>query len=434
MPGSPFDPVPEHRWALAPAPIPSFTYAAQPPNRRLDDAPMHTSKANNGLMRELNERIVLSLVRQEGTISRAELARRSSLSRSTVSSIVAGLLAAKLVRETGSGDSRGGRRPIMIELNEQPRYAAGVEIGGGALTVLLADLVATVLLRRQRSFPIAGGPHACVAQVAALLGQMLSEAGIARGQLLGAGVGVPAAVAGGRLAAPALPPGWHDAPLRAMLEASLELPVLAENDANLGALAEHRWGAARGWSNVVYLFLGGLGPGCGLILDGRLYRGDMGAAGDIGGLPAHEPGAGNLAASPGSVQSAIGTAALLARAREHGLACAGIDELVQLAQHGNACAIALVEQAGAHLGGVLASLLAIVNPGIVVIGGGLAAAGDTLLHAARGALARQCSTPASARVPIVPGELGGDVVALGGAALVQQTFDMPAAMLPSMVI
>ena len=414
--------------------MPAFTCATSLPNQRLHDAPMHMSKANNGLMRELNERIVLSLLRQEGTISRAELARRSNLSRSTVSSIVAGLLAAKRVRETGSGDSRGGRRPIMIELNDQPRYLVGMEIGSGMLTLLVADLVATVLLRKQRSLPIAGGPHAYVAQLAAVLNQMLSEAGIARGDLLGAGVGVPAAVAGGRLAAPAMPSGWNNAPLRAMMEASLDLPVLVENDANLGALAEHRWGAARGWNNVVYLFLGSQTMSCGLILDGRLYRGEMGAAGDIGSLPLPGPGDAGPAASPRTIQSGAGTPALLARARERGLECAGIDDLVRLAQHGNTCARALVEQAGASLGSVLAGLLAIVNPGVVVIGGGLAAAGDLLLHSVRGALARQCPAPALERVAIVRGELGEDVVALGGAAaLAQQTFDMPAAVLPGIV-
>lgn len=415
----------------------AFKRAAQTPNRRLYDAPMHTSKANNGLMRELNERIVLSLLRQEGTISRAELARRSKLSRSTVSSIVADLLAAKLVRETGSGDSRGGRRPIMIALNEHPHYAVGMEIGNGMLTLLVVDLVATVLLRKQRAFAVTSGPHACVAQVATLLSHMLSEAGISRGNLLGVGVGVPGIVASatGRLAAPAMPPGWHDAPLRAMLESSLDLPVIVENDARLGALAERRWGAARGWNNVVCLFLGSPGISCGLILDGRLYHGDMGAAGDIGQLPVvHEPGDASPAAPPRSLQAAAGTPALLARAREHGLACAGIEDLVRLAQQGNARAIALVEQAGASLGSVLASLLAIVNPGVVVIGGGLAAAGDILLQAVRGSLARQCCTPAIERVAIVRGELGADVVALGGAAaLVQQTFDMPAAALPSII-
>ncbi|KPV48137.1 hypothetical protein SE17_39675, partial [Kouleothrix aurantiaca] len=264
---------------------------------------------------ERNGRMVLSRLRQEGTIARAELARRSKLSRSTVSSIVAGLLAAKLVRETGSGDSRGGRRAIMIALNEHPRYVVGVGIGGGMLTLLAVDLVAAVLLRKQRAFAVASGPHACVAQVAALLSHMLSEAGISRGNLLGVGVGVPGIVASatGRLAAPALSPGWHDAPLRAMLESSLDLPVIVENNARLGALAEHRRGAARGWNNVVYLFLGSLGVSCGFILDGRLYRGDMGAAGDIGQLPVvHQAGDASPAAPPRSLQAAAGTPALLA--------------------------------------------------------------------------------------------------------------------------
>jgi len=108
--------------------------------------------ADLSLMRELNERIVLELLRQNGPISRAELARRSNLSRSTVSSIIANLLAAGLVRETGIGDSNGGRRPIMIEFNYQSSFVVGIDLGNTALTVLLTDLAANVLGRVQRTF------------------------------------------------------------------------------------------------------------------------------------------------------------------------------------------------------------------------------------------------------------------------------------------
>src|SRR5215212_12087202 len=110
--------------------------------------------ADLSLMRELNERIVLGLLRQQGPISRAELARRSNLSRSTVSSIIATLLASDVVHETGIGDSHGGRRPIMIEFNYQASFVVGIDLGNTALTVLLTDLAATVLRRAQRPLAI----------------------------------------------------------------------------------------------------------------------------------------------------------------------------------------------------------------------------------------------------------------------------------------
>ncbi|HRC77468.1 MAG TPA: MarR family transcriptional regulator, partial [Kouleothrix sp.] len=148
-------------------------------------------KADLALMRGMNERIVLSLLRQEQRISRAELARRSKLSRSTISSIVAELLATGLVRETGVGSSHGGRRPIMIELNYQSSYLLGVEIDSSALRLLVADLASNVLWRTKQPFALAAGPAVGIPRMAALVQQCLAEAQIAREQIVGVGVGAP---------------------------------------------------------------------------------------------------------------------------------------------------------------------------------------------------------------------------------------------------
>ena len=377
-------------------------------------------KANLGMMRELNEQIVLDLLRQEGEISRAELARRSRLSRSTVSSIVAALLGLGLVRETGSGSSQGGRRPIMIAFNYQSSYVIGVEIGGATATGLLADLAAVVLRRAQRPIDIAAGPAACAGQVAALVNELLGDALVARDLVLGIGVGLPGALA--------FAPGWHGAPLQGLLEEALGLRVAVETDANLGALAEQRWGAARDQPNVIYLYLGGAGIGCGLILDSRLYRGERGLAGTIGHLRVAEHGPACRCGTPGCLESVVGTPALLARARAQGLACERIEDLLQLAQQGSRAAAALIEAAGAHLGAAVATLLTIINPGQVVIGGTLAAAGARLLQAIQAALPAphaQAAGPAT----LVPGALGSDVVALGGvAAIIGQALDAPVAL------
>jgi len=393
---------------------------------------MHTSKADLGLMRELNEQIVLSLLRQEAKISRAELARRSNLSRSTVSSIIAGLLASGLVRETGSGSSQGGRRPIMIEFNYQSSYVVGIEVGSTVLTVLVADLAAKVLRRVQRPFDITAGPHACIPQVVALVNQALAEAQIAREKTLGVGVGVPGSLASanGRLIALPMMPGWHDVSLRDLLEEALGLRAIVENDAKLGALAEHRWGAARGCHNVTYLYLGSAGIGCGLILEGRLYCGDVGLAGQIGHLIVEQHGPACRCGSSGCLEAVAGPPALLKRARALGLPCERIEDVIVLARQRNSKAVALIEAAGTGLGTLLVTLLRIINPGCIVIGGVLAAAGDLLLHSVQVILEPRGLAPAVSQVAIVPGALGSDVVALGGvAAIVRQALGVPGAIL-----
>lgn len=385
--------------------------------------------ADLALMRELNERIVLGLLRQEGPISRAELARRSNLSRSTVSSIIAALLASDLVRETGIGSSQGGRRPIMIEFNYQSGFVVGIELGNTTMTLLLTDLAAQVLRRVECPIDISQGPSICIPQVARLLDETLAAARLSRAKIFGVGVGVPGplAFATGRPIAPPVMPGWHDVPLRKLLETALGLPVFVENDANLGALAEHRWGAARGRQNVAYLYLGSAGVGSGLILDGRLYRGDIGSAGEIGHLMVDEDGPECRCGSSGCLEAVVGAPALLRRAHAAGLACERMDDLVALARAGEPMAARLIGEAGAHLGVAIASLLNMVNPGCVVVGGSLAKAGEPLLKPLRAALRRRGLAAAVDHVQIVPGALGADVVAIGAVSIVvQQVFSVPA--------
>lgn len=380
------------------------------------------------LMRELNERIVLDLIREEGPISRAELARRSHLSRSTISSIITNLLVSGTVRETGIGSSQGGRRPIMLEFNYQSSFVVGVEIATTAITVLLTDLQASVLLRTRRPLDLAAGPAVCIPQVAEAVSDTLAAAGILPGMIGGVGVGVPGplAGAGGRLIAPPIMPGWDDVPLEASLERALGRYVLVENDANLGALAERRWGAARGWRNVAYIYLGTEGIGSGLILDGRLYHGDVGSAGEIGHITIDEDGPPCRCGSTGCLEAFAGLPALRRRAEAAGLPCESIDDLLAQAQAGNPRAREIIEDAGEHIGVAIASLLNLLNPGCVVLGGGLAAAGELLLTPLRATLRRRGLAIASDHVAIAPGALGADVVATGAVSLVvQHVFEVP---------
>lgn len=378
--------------------------------------------ADLALMRELNERIVLNLIRQQGPISRAELARRSNLSRSTVSSIINTLITSNLVHETGMGDSQGGRRPIMLAFNHQSSYVIGAELSTATLTVLLTDLAATVQRRAQCALDIAAGPDACLPRVVELIERVVREAGVPAEKLLGAGIGVPSplAYASGRPVNPPVLPGWHDAPLRPWIERALRLPVFVENDANLGALAEQRWGAAQGRRNVAYIYHGSAGIGAGLILDGRLYRGDVGSAGEIGHLIVDEHGPPCRCGVRGCLEAVAGAPRLLAQARAHGLPSDHVRRIVALALQGAPPALAIVREAGEHLGVAISSLLNMINPGCVVIGGELAQAGDALLGPLQ-AMLRRCSLPAAvAHVAVEPGALGDDVIALGAVSLVMQ--------------
>lgn len=390
--------------------------------------------ADLALMRELNERTVLELLRHEGPISRAELARRSNLSRSTVSSIIANLLDGDLVRETGIGSSQGGRRPILIEFNYQSALVVGIELGNTTLTILLTDLAATVLRRFHAPFNIADGPDECIALVAAYVDQLLAAAGVARHTIVGVGVGVPAplAYATGQPIAPPVMPGWHGVPLRQRLEDALGLRVFVENDANLGALAEQRWGVAQGWANVAYLYMGSAGIGCGLILDGRLYRGDTGAAGEIGHLLVEESGPACRCGSYGCLEAVAGLPAVVRRAQAIGLPCASLDDILALARQGEPKAGALLDSTGEYLGVAVANLLNMINPGSVVIGGRMAEAGELVLGPLRRTLQRRGLAAAVEHVALAAGTLGDDVVATGAVSIVvHHVFSAPSSARPA---
>ncbi len=388
--------------------------------------------ADVALMRGLNEQTVLGLIREKGPISRAELARRSQLSRSTVSSIIASLLSANYVRETGIGHSQGGRRPIMLDFNYQSSYVIGIDISTTALTLLLTDLQAHVLYRRHAPLHLESGLEQCIPQIIACVHDMIGIAGISKGRISGIGIGIPGplSVATSRTIAPPIMPGWHGVPIKALLEHSIGIRVFLENDANLGVLAEQTWGAARGKRHIAYIYLGATGVGGGLILNDRLYRGNVGSAGEIGHLTIDEDGPSCRCGSKGCLEAVIGAPALIDRAQRSGLAIRTTEELVGAALAGDPCANALVAEAGEHLGVAVASLLNLLNPSCVVIGGKLAATGNVLLEPLRATLQRRGLTVAADDVELLSGMLGDDVIALGAASVaIQHAIETPAASL-----
>ena len=384
--------------------------------------------ADLALMRELNERTILDHIRTDGPISRAELARRSRLSRSTVSSIITELLAHNLVCETGVGHSMGGRRPIMVEFNYQSSYVVGVELAANTLTVLLTDLQANILQRTQRPVCAATDINAYVAQVVEAIHVTLEAGNIPASQISGVGVGVPGPLSNGSVQSAHVVdlPNYQRVPLEPLLKQALGLRVYIENDANLGALAEHRWGSARGWQNVAYIYLGTTGIGSGLILDGQLYRGDIGVAGEIGYLVIESQYPALTHGVSGDLQGFASTGALMEQAHKRGLSCTSIEEVIEQAYHNDEDAIAVIGGAGKRLGMAVASVLNLLNPGRIVLGGNLSAAGPLLFDPLYQTL-RQHSLPLVANhVNIIPGMLGEDVIAIGAVSLVvQHVFNTP---------
>jgi predicted NBD/HSP70 family sugar kinase len=353
----------------------------------------------------------------------------TGLSRSAVSAIVDGLIAESLVREVGAGDSRGGRRPTLLEFNADAYALIGVELGATHLRVVATNLCARVRGVRELRHATVEDPEGTIAALGQLIDGVLADAEIARDAMLGIGLAVPCPL---DLRNPdalcsQLMPAWRGVRLPRELASRYGCPVSMDNDANLGALAERWWGAGRSGEDLTYIKVA-TGVGAGHIIAGEVYRGSNGTAGEIGHLAIDLRGPRCRCGLRGCLAALIGAGALADRvaAELSGgrtslvTAASGVDALVAAARRGDAVARELVDEAGAYLGIAVASLLNLLNPAIVVLGGPLTAAGDIFLDPIRATVRDRSLFRSIAEARIVTSELGDDAISIGAATHVLQ--------------
>jgi glucokinase-like ROK family protein len=372
----------------------------------------------------------MQLIWREQQLSRAEIARRKELSRSTVSQIVDELLELGLVKEVGAGESKGGRRPIVLQFDDDAGVVLGVDLGATHVAATLTNLRGAVLAWEYQKHPVRDDPPGALALATTLAERCLASWGGHRRILLGIGMAVPSPVD------PANPdylnavviPNWKGVNVAEGLRKRFRVPVLVDNDANLGALAERWWGAGRDVDDFAYIKLA-TGIGAGFFVDGKIYRGASGIAGEVGHLSIDPNGAPCGCGLRGCLVTTVGAQALLTRAREllaeyPGSVLAGrtfgITILEDAALAGDALALQVVREAAEHLGVGVAGLLNLFNPAVVIVGGGLARLGELLLEPLRQTV-RSRTLAVSVEVSrIVVSQLGGRAVAIGAATLLLQ--------------
>jgi predicted NBD/HSP70 family sugar kinase len=373
-------------------------------------------------MRAQNSSLLLKVIWRERHISRADIARVTGLSPSTVSAIVASLQQAGLVRETGAGLSRGGRRPTMIGFCDDVFALVGVEIGASHVTVVVTDLRADVRAERWGLYPVRTDPDGALALVRQFIDEGLRQLGVSRSQVIGIGVGVPSRVrpeAPGRLP-PLIVPAWRDHDIREILSTAYDLPVFIENDANLGALAEQWWGAGRNGKDLTYIKIG-TSIGSGHIINGELYRGAGGSAGEIGHLPMDPAGRRCPCGLTGCLTTFIGSETLVARAQREIVGRGPVEnvgDLVRAAREGDAAATRIVADVGAHLGIAVAGLMNVLNPAVVILGGEITGVGELLLSPVRAAVRERSLATTFEDTSIITSNLGDKAIAVGGATMV----------------
>jgi len=375
-----------------------------------------------------NQRAILRLLWRLGESSRADLARRTGLSRSTVSSIVAELLETGLVRETRSGASTGGRRPIMLAFAYDAAVIVGVELGASHIIVGITDLRAQVRATRRSSFDVREEPDGALTVVEAFVSDLLKEARRSTDEVVAIGVGAPSPIdprEPGRLS-PTVVPKWRGFDVASRLDERFGRPVLVDNDANLGALAELWWGAGRDGGDLVFVKVA-TGIGAGLVLGGRVFRGAAGIAGELGHLSIDPTGPECMCGLRGCLATFVGTRQILDRvlAARDGYRASPLREdpvdlpaLVAAVRANDPLAIEVVQDAGRILGIGVAGLLNVLNPARVILGGELVAAGDALLTPLRHTVKSRALAESIAHAEIDASQLGDHVIVVGAASLV----------------
>lgn len=383
-------------------------------------------KATRQHTKQHNSRLVLRAIYDYGQISRAELARMTRLTRATISEVVAELMRNGLVEEIGHAPIAVGRTPVLLSVDANARQLITIDVANGELRGAVINLRGSICHRINLSLQ----QHHGAAIVALVYEAIDTLLGHTTSPLLGIGIGTPGLVdpAGGVRQAVNL--GWYNLPLRDLVQTRYGVAVHVANDSQLAALAEYSFGAQRTTENMIVV-LAGRGVGAGIVLNGRLFTGDAGSAGEIGHVVVVEQGlpcrCGNhgcletIASSRAITQQAVGIARAETTSSLHEIVAGGTDLTLDHVRHalvaGDKSVQQLVQQVGHHLGAVIAEMVGMLNIQCVLIAGQVATLGAPLLEAARHAVQSR-SLPMLARdteIHIAP--LGLDTVMLGAAAL-----------------
>ncbi|MCB0181643.1 MAG: ROK family transcriptional regulator [Anaerolineae bacterium] len=397
-------------------------------NHQPSDKPL---TGDTRLIRQMNRSAILQLIREQGPISRVDLARLSNLTPATAFSIVEELVELGLVQESGIGDSAGGRKPKLFKFNPNAFAAVGVDLRVDRLIAVVTDLDARPVARIVHTYQgdIDGEEGARLISAAAQ--EVIRRSGMPFEALVGLGISVPGIIdTENGVVVKAVNLGWEQVPLRELLSEHLTLPTHIVDVSAALAVGETHFGAGQGARNLICINIGS-GIGSGIVIGEQLYWGADGVAGEIGHMTVDEDGpqcrCGNygclerLAARPAIIERAIkglkqGAVSSIRSLVDDRLEEVTVQTVVTAANDGDEFARGILNETGRYLGMGIANVVNFLNPEIVIVGGGVTeTAGETLLEPLRQTVKMRAFDIHARRVRIVPAQLGIDASAIGDA-------------------
>lgn len=376
---------------------------------------------------------VLDLLRGSLVNTKSQLQRASGYGRAVVSQRVSQLIDCGILEDGHLGPSTGGRAPRELRLRAGAGHVLAAALGATSISAGIADLAGNLLAHHEEPNDVAIGPERTLGRVEELFDKMLAARDPGAADVWGVGIGLPAPVefCAGRPVSPPIMPGWDCYPVGHRLAARYQAPAWVDNDVNLMALGELRAGLAQDQTDIVYIKIGS-GIGAGLISAGHLHRGAQGAAGDVGHVAVIDDNSvicrcgnsGCLEAIAGGAAIARDAAAAAQDGRSTFLAgrlaerhVLTVRDVIEAAGHGDVAAVELLNRSGNLVGRMLATLVNFYNPSLVIIGGGVAAAGDMFLATIRQTVYSR-SLPLATRDLRIVRSSNIETIGLRGAAFV----------------
>jgi predicted NBD/HSP70 family sugar kinase len=389
-----------------------------------------------GVMRRRNSALVLDAIRNGGPVGRTDLARLTRLSKPTVNEIVDLLVRNGFITERPPDDrgaaTRPGPRARLFQFRADLAHVIGIDVGADKILALLTDLSGEVLATARSGVTLVddrNAPDSLLREVAAVARRAIRLSGLPQSSVRAVVVGTPGVIdpVSGRVTLAPQLPRWEGIPLAERLrsELKLDVPVLAQGEVHLSAIAERWLGTAKGIDNAVLIHLG-IGIGSAAIINGEVYRGAEGAAGEIGYLPlwvdeAFPSSVGPFEYAAGGAAFSRGARAAVLRGRGgRMLALAGGDisrldasVVFAAAAEGDRVAAEIVDELVGRIARGIAAVVCVLNPEVVVVGGGISRAGSGLMEP----LSRELRKLVPIMPRVVPSSLGENAVAIGATQL-----------------
>lgn len=372
------------------------------------------------LMKSVNKSIILNKIRISEPISRAQIAKETSLTPPTVSSIVKELIEQGLVRESVLGQSSGGRKPTMLHIDSNAFYVIGVDAGPETVECILTDLTGEIL---QRTSSVLKKPLTNAQLISTLkenIQTILKQSKINQDKMIGIGVamhGVVDVETGTSLVAPNL--NLRNTPIKEVLEREFNLTVKVENDARAMALGESWFGGHGDVDSMVAVNIG-RGVGAGVVISGKLYHGAQGIAGELGHMTIDLNGDICECGNQGCLQTFVSGAAIAERAEKQIKETVGNltgKEVFELARNGSQPHIDLLRETGRMIGIGLTNLIHLINPGKIVLGGGVMKSEKVIIPTIHETIQKRALTPEAKQTKVVVTQLGDDATLLGAVSL-----------------